>query len=98
MKNSNFNGEERRSDKIIDRKISYGVIIVFLLQFGSAVWWASGVSAEIETIKKDIIKNENRMEIIKGFGERMARVEVIVGRIDRKLDRYTRNNRRRDKH
>ena len=90
MSDSKYPGQERRRDMVLDRRLSLGVILAFLIQFAAAIWWASGVDADIKTVKKDVMRNENKMTVIKGLGERLARVEVIVERIDRKLDRYPR--------
>ena len=48
----------------VDRKVSLAVVIVFLVQFAGTVWWASDISARVQSVEAEQARYEHMMEAI----------------------------------
>jgi len=54
--------DERVSDWHLDKRIPIALILTLLFQGATAIWWASGVSADLDRMGQDIaqLKREDR--------------------------------------
>lgn len=48
----------------LDRRVPIALIITILIQSGSALWWAAGVSAKVDTLERQAMTNSNQVERI----------------------------------
>lgn len=46
----------------IDKSIGVSVILVFVLQFAGAVWWASDLSARLESVEHEQARYDRVLE------------------------------------
>lgn len=48
----------------LDRRVPIALILTILIQSGSALWWAAGVSAKVDTLERQAATNSNQAERI----------------------------------
>jgi hypothetical protein len=68
----------------VDKRVPIALILTFvgtmIIQSGAVVWWASSISSRVNTL-------ETRVETMSDQRDRIIKVETILERIERKVDR-----------
>lgn len=64
----------------LDKRVPLAMIIAIASQSALIVWWAAGVQAQIDS-------HDRAIEALSDTDERLARIEVILERLERRLDR-----------
>jgi hypothetical protein len=68
----------------VDKRVPIALILTFvgtmIIQSGAVVWWASSISSRVNTL-------ETRVETMSDQRDRIIRVETILERIEKKVDR-----------
>lgn len=65
---------------MIEKKLTAGFLLAIAVQTGGALVWAGAAAERISAL-------ENRAELSRPIGERLARVEAELGAMKEQLDR-----------
>jgi hypothetical protein len=63
-----------------DKRIPLALIVTIIIQSGAAIWWASSLSSRVSWL-------EERISATSDQRDRIIRVETILERIEKKVDR-----------
>lgn len=63
----------------LDRRVPVALIFAILMQTIGIVWWAATIGAEVEQLKSNDSRQDNRIEAIQGIANNQA---VQLGRIE----------------
>lgn len=63
-----------------DRKITLAVVLVFLVQFAGSIWWASDLSARVQSVEDEQARYEHMMEEITEIKTDVKWIKQAVGK------------------
>lgn len=79
----------------VDKKVPLALIVTIIVQTGTIVWWARGVSSDLEVHRRAITKLENAQSDNNAIATRISVVETelkslnaTAGRLERVLERF----------
>lgn len=68
----------------LDKRVPIALIFAIVVQTAGAFWWASDISGRVARLESD-------SQAATMIGERVARLEVIIERLEKVLDRMEDN-------
>lgn len=70
-----------------DKVFGPATVVYLISATVAALWWASNVSSRLTEVEQDEAKTAGAVDVLQKTDGRIQRLEVLVGQLDRQLDR-----------